>query len=185
MAELNQKFNFNEELSSAEKEFSIGGGDKFKFKEGDNRLRVLSPGKPLATHRISQKEFHTCYGQDSGCPYHEQTSPQPSVKFVMWVIDRADGLVKLAFMPYTIMKALRDLQNNPDYEFDTLPMPYDITVHATKAGTKDVEYSVVPARKNEPLTTDEEASFLNKKSVDEVIESMMLKEQKPSPEIEE
>lgn len=173
---MSEKYSFEEELSVAEKQYGIGGGDIFKFKEGDNKFRVLSAGKPIATHRISQKEYHTCYGQDEGCPYHEEDNANPSVKFVMWIIDRADGKVKLAFMPHTIVKALRDLQNNPDYQFDAVPMPYDITVKATKAGTKEVEYSVVPARTNSELTVDEQRAFEDKKTVDEVIEGMKQKE---------
>jgi hypothetical protein len=182
---MNEKYSFADELSVAEKEYSIGGGETFKFREGDNKLRVLSPGKPIATHRISPKEYHTCFGVEQGCQYHEETSPKPGVKFLMWIVDRVDGKVKLAFMPYTIMKALRDLQNNPDYEFDNLPMPYDITVKATKAGTKEVEYSVVPARKNEALTVDEQRAFADQKSVDDVIERMKAKEQNPSIDPEE
>ena len=176
---MSDKYSFADELSVAEKQYAIGGNDQFKFVEGDNRLRVLSPGKPIATHRgfANPKEFHTCYGVENGCPYHgENEAPRTSVHFVMWILDRTDSKVKLAYMPYTIMKALRDLQNNPDYEFDNLPMPYDITVKATKAGTKEVEYSVVPARKNEPLTVEEQSAFMDKKTVDEVIEGMYAKE---------
>jgi hypothetical protein len=177
---MSEKYSFADELAVAEKEFQIGGGDTFKFVDGDNKIRVLSPGKPVATHRISPKEYHTCVGMEHGCRYHEESSPKPGVKFVMWILDRKDGKVKLAFMPYTIMKALRDLQNNPDYEFDGPPMPYDITVKATKAGTKEVEYSVVPARSNTPLTADEVQMFADQKSVDDVIERMKAKEQSPA-----
>ena len=40
--------NFGADLQAAEKEFNIGkGSDKFKFKEGENRVRVLSASAPL------------------------------------------------------------------------------------------------------------------------------------------
>src|ERR1700679_3091019 len=119
---MNEKYSFADELSVAEKEHNLGKGDILKFQEGDNRIRVMSPGKPLATHRISQKEFHTCYGADKGCPYHgENEPPRTDVKFVTWVIDRRDKKIKLAFLPYTIMKNLAMLQNAPDYQFDQPP----------------------------------------------------------------
>ena len=31
-------------------------------------------------------------------------------------------------MPHTIYKQIEGLQTNPDYAFDAVPMPYDITV---------------------------------------------------------
>jgi hypothetical protein len=172
-----ENYNFEDELKAAEKAFNIGKGDTFKFQEGDNRIRVLSPGKPVATHRISQKEYHTCYGEDKGCPFHGDNEKQTSVKFLMWIIDRRDGKVKLAFMPYTIMKNLVTLQNDPDYRFSAPPLPYDITVNAQKAGTKEVTYTVLP-KKEEPLTVDEEREFADQKPVDEVIERLKKKEMK-------
>jgi hypothetical protein len=55
------------------------------------------------------------------------------------VIDRTDGKFKLFFMPNTIYKQIEALQENPDYEFTDVPMPYDITINAKGAGSKDVE----------------------------------------------
>jgi len=41
-------YDFNAALNEAEKEFNIGkGDDKFKFKEGENRIRILSEFAPL------------------------------------------------------------------------------------------------------------------------------------------
>lgn len=177
---MSEKYNFGQELEQAEKQFDIGAKDTFKFKEGENRIRVLSPGKPLATHRVSAKEFHTCYGADNGCPYHTEENERPNVKFVMWVLDRSDGKVKLAYMPYTIMKYLRDFQNNPEYEFFDLPMPYDVIIKATKAGTKDVDYSVIAARSNVELGKEELEEYGKKKDVADLIESWKAKERLPS-----
>jgi hypothetical protein len=174
-------YNFGDEMRDAEKTYNLGKGDTFKFQEGDNRIRVLSPGKPIATHRISQKEYHTCYGAENGCPYHTDGVPDPNVKFVMWVIDRKDKKIKLAFMPYTIIKNLTMLQNDPDYQFNGLPMPYDINVNANKAGTKEVTYTVLP-KKEEALTSDELAEFEKQKPIDDVIERLKSKESKGEDE---
>jgi len=177
-------YNFEAEMKEAEKNFGIGKGDTFKFAEGDNRVRVMSPAKPLATHRISQKEFHTCYGAENGCKYHgDNEAPRTDVKFVMWVIDRKDGKVKLAFFPYTIMKNLATLQNDADYKFDELPMPYDITINANKAGTKEVTYTVL-AKKETPLTAEEVAEWSTQKPIEDMIERLKSKESKGEDEEE-
>jgi hypothetical protein len=55
-------------------------------------------------------------------------------------------------------------------------MPYDITIMAKGAGTKDVEYTVVGARQNTPLTDDEAKAFEGKPSIDEVIEKLREKQ---------
>lgn len=180
------KYNFGDEMRSAEKTYEMGRDDRFKFEEGDNRVRILSPGKALATHRLGGSKFITCYGKDEGCPYHGAGAPvdkegneqKPSVKFLMWVIDRKDGKVKLAFMPYTIVKLLAALQGNPDYSFDELPMPYDVTVNAQKAGTKEVTYAVLPSPKPVALTPQEDEEFAKKRPIEDVIERMQNKAKK-------
>lgn len=183
-------YNFNEEMQQAEKKYDMGRDDRFKFEEGENRIRVLSPGKPVATHRLGGNRFATCYGMDEGCPYHGEGAPKdkdgneqkPSVKFVMWVIDRRDSKVKLAFMPYTIVKALGALQNSEDYAFDDIPMPYDIAVSAQNAGKKEVNYTILPSPKLVPLTPQEEEELGKKRPVEDVVERMKNKAQKADKE---
>jgi hypothetical protein len=46
-----EKYSLGDELSQAEKDYSIGGNDKFKFEEGDNSSAPLS-GKAGVMHRI-------------------------------------------------------------------------------------------------------------------------------------
>lgn len=74
-------------------------------------------------------------------------------------IDRKDGKIKPFFMPNTIYKDIEKFQRDPEYVFDEVPMPYDVTIHAVGAGTKDVEYTTVAARTNTPLTPAELALF--------------------------
>lgn len=180
------KYNFSSDLQDAEKRFEMGRGDRFKFEEGPNRFRVLSPGKPVATHRISGKEYHTCYGKENGCPFHgegavrdkEGNEIRPSVKFAMWVLDRKDDRIKLAFMPYTIVKGLAALQNDPDYTFEDLPMAYDVTVNATNAGKKEVSYTLLPSPKIVPLTEEELDQLSRQRPIDDVVEKLKSKAQK-------
>lgn len=137
----------------AEREGHIVSGDRFKFKEGPNRIRVLSV--PLA---------HP--GEYNG---------SPNFKWLCYVLDRADGQIKTFFMPHRIYKDIEALQETDDYAFDEVPMPYDIQVTAVGAGTKEVKYTVIPARKNVPLTAAEITALDAKKPIEEVQAAMRLK----------
>ena len=137
---------FGAAIKNAEKEGLVSGGDTFKFKEGQNRIRLLSECLP---HR----------GAYQG---------KPNFKWLCYVIDRADGMVKVFFMPHTIYKQIAVLQKSDDYGFDDVPMPYDITVNAKGAGTKEVEYTLTAARKNTEVTPAEMDAYGKKKPLDEL-----------------
>lgn len=147
------KYDFGAGIKTAEKEGYVSGGDTFKFKEGANRFRLVSECLP---HRGSYKGT-------------------PNFKWLCYVIDRADGAVKIFFMPHTIYKSIAELQKSDDYGFDEVPMPYDLTVNAVRAGTKEVEYTVVPARKNTELTLDEQVKVGSKKPLAEVQDAILAK----------
>jgi hypothetical protein len=126
-------FDFAAARKAAEEQGLLGGGGFFKFQEGDNRIRLMSECLPHTSTFDGKKNF----------------------KWLCYVIDRRDGEIKAFFMPHKVYKAIDALQLNPDYAFSDIPMPYDVTIHAKKAGTKDVEYTMIPARKETPLTADE------------------------------
>jgi hypothetical protein len=63
-------------------------------------------------------------------------------------------------MPATFYDQIEALQTNPEYAFDEVPMPYEITLNAKGAGSKEVVYTVTPARANTSLTDDEKAAIL-------------------------
>jgi hypothetical protein len=148
------KFNASDTMKRAEEDFGLGKGQYFKVKEGANKIRLLSP----------------CI------PYQSEFKGQTNVKFLCWIIDRVDGQIKLYFMPTTILNAIGGLQMSDDFGFEDVPMPYDITIMAKGAGTKEVEYTVVGARQNTPLTEQEQGEFNNKPSIDEVIEKLKEKQ---------
>jgi hypothetical protein len=131
------KYSFNDTIKQAEKDYGLGKGEYFKVQEGANKLKVLSACLP------HQSEF----------------KGTPTFKFVCWIIDRRDGKVKLYFMPTTIMNAIGSLQLSDDYAFDEVPMPYDITIMAKNAGTKEVDYTVLPSPATKGLTESEQAEF--------------------------
>jgi len=129
------KVNFAASREKAEKEGLLGKGDYLKLQEGDNRIRLMSE-----------------------CLEHPgEYQGKPTFKWLCYVLDRRDGRIKPFFMAHTIYKQIEALQVNEDYKFDEVPMPYDITMNAKGAGTKEVVYTVVPARANTPLTPAERA----------------------------
>lgn len=149
------KADFAATRKQAEDAGMLGGGDYYKYKEGDNRIRLMS----------------NCL------PHNGEYQGRPNFKWLCYVLDRRDGKVKLHFMPHKIYKAIEALQSNPDYEFGEVPMPYDLTIHAKAAGTKEVEYSLIPARKETPLTDDEESDLDQQKPLEE-LQRVLLEKQK-------
>ena len=145
------KFNISEYRQKAEKQYGLESGAYLKVKEGANKVRLLS--ETLA---------HQSYYKGNR-----------GVKFVCWVLDYVDNKVKLYFMPFTILKAIESLQLSEDYGFAEVPMPYDVTINAKNAGTKEVDYQVVPARNNTPISQEVLADFAKKASLMEVVEKLI------------
>jgi hypothetical protein len=138
---------FAETVTKAEAEFNLGkGGGKFKLKEGDNRVRIMSDCAPIQ---------NTYNGKSS-------------VKFLTFVWDYAAKQLKLAFFPHTIAKKIADLEINDDFKFSSFPMPYDLEIRAKNAGTIDVEYTVLPARKDSPVPPEALEALAKEKPVTEV-----------------
>lgn len=137
---------FGARMKDAEKAGLLSSGDYLKLKEGANRLRLLSE-----------------------CLAHEgEYQGKKNFKWLCLVLDRADGKVKPFFMPHTIYKQIVALQRSDDYAFDGVPMPYDLTVNADGAGTKEVKYTLMPARKESALTAAENQQLLEHKPIGDV-----------------
>lgn len=137
---------FGARMKEAEKQGLLSSGDYLKLKEGANRFRLVSE-----------------------CLAHEgEYQGKKNFKWLCLVIDRADGKVKPFFMPHTIYKQIVALQRSDDYAFDGVPMPYDLTINADGAGTKEVKYALMPARKESPLTQAEHEAITAHKTVQDV-----------------
>lgn len=143
---MNTKVNFQANYQEAEKKYNLGKGEYFKVAEGQNKIRLISECLPHESFYKGQRTF----------------------KWLSQIIDRKDGKVKPYFMPTTIYKQIEALQLSEDYKFDEVPMPYDITIIAKGAGTKEVEYSVQPARNNSPLTDEDTKAIADAPSVQEL-----------------
>ena len=154
------EFDFSATQAVAEKEYNLGKGEYFKPQEGANRVRLVSVCLPHESSFKGQKNF----------------------KWLCQILDRKDGKVKPYFMPHTIYGFIRDLQLDPDYAFKEIPMPFDITINATGAGTKEVKYSLTPARENKPLTTEEQNLVTESPTVQELQKRVLESESKKEDE---
>jgi hypothetical protein len=169
-------FNMQTIMEEAERE---GGGssktsDWFKIKDGSNRLRLLSVLVPYASHY----NFGACLGKEK-CPIcKEDSDSRPSIKFLANVLDYVDGEIKIAQFPYTIAKAVQDYQNDPDYAFDSAPMPYDITIKAEGAGTKEVKYTVIASPKTSEVPMEIMAKLEKRSTPEHVKEALKRRKEK-------
>lgn len=81
-------------------------------------------------------------------------------KYVIHVLDRADGKVKLLDRGPKIFKELKALVLNPEYG-DL--RQYDITITVTGDDWHEIDYAVTPARSNTPLSPEEIQLYESKK----------------------
>jgi hypothetical protein len=145
-------------LKQAEEQGLVGKGDYLKLREGDNKLRLMSECLPHANEFQGQRNF----------------------KWLCYVLDRKDGKVKPFFMAHTIYKQIVALQTNEEYAFDDVPMPYDLTINAIGAGTKEVKYTLMPARKNTPVSEAEKKQLAEQKPLKELQAKLKEKQSKPA-----
>lgn len=124
-----------DQMAAAGKKYGLGGGgDFFKFeKSGDYRIRVLTPMFELATHFFGKGvPGQICYGDESGCPFHHQDEKSPQVRFICYVLDRTDGKVKMAELPWSVVSVIADYEQDEDWKFESYPMPYDLKIKFDK-----------------------------------------------------
>lgn len=147
----------------------------WKPAEGSNRIRIIDT--PILN--VSRYKFGACYEGAEYCK-KENLGPNDSLqhKWLTWIIDRADGKQKLYNMPFSVTKMITALKTDEEYTFKQFPMPYDITLNVKGAGTKEVEYSVVPSRKEIDLTPDELEAWGKQTPIEDIIEALKDKSRK-------
>lgn len=162
-------------MEQAKTEHGVGGStDYLQFdKSGEYRIRQLTAAYPMASHFFGPGvKAKVCYGADKGCPYHGDGAPidektgeekKASVKFVCYVLDRRDGKIKLAELPFAVIKVVTDLQEDPDYAFEDFPCPYDLKITFNKeTKAPNDKYKTLPAPKIEPITAEEASALAEK-----------------------
>jgi hypothetical protein len=131
----------------------------FNIVEGDNRFQVLTHCVPMAQRWTGKKYEPAEIGEEGA-----------SIKGVCWVLQ--DDILKLAKLPYTVVKSIRAFQNDEETSFDAFPMPYAINVKAKGAGTKEVEYTVIPSRKETEVTKEVLDELAKKPSPEDMVEKI-------------
>ena len=104
---------------------------------------------------------------------------KPQFAYVVNVIDRADGKLKLMDLKLTVYKQLIEYSRDPDYGSPADPdNGYDITIKKEKTGplAQNVKYSVMPSRSTVPLTDGERALELY--NLDAIYKKPTYEEQK-------
>jgi len=116
------------------KDNNIGADNNYwRPMPGENRVRILSEFEAHGKHFIQEdNKSYECIGVDNGCVYC-MAGLKPKPEFLMWVLDRKDGVVKLGQVGYSVVKAIGQLSRSEDWGFDELP-EYDLVV--TREGEK-------------------------------------------------
>ena len=133
------------------KEYVKSSGEFMTLKQGENKIRVVSEFEQF------QAEFQ---GKLKG-------------RFMGYVIDRTDGRIKQLTVGPQIFGAIGELSLSSEYGFDGLP-PYDVIIKKTGDGI-DTEYTVIPARQNTELTSEEKAQLETSRPIIEIVENMQKK----------
>lgn len=145
-------------MSFKDVEVSAGNGDFFRPVDGANKVRVVSdPLHVWVSFNRTDKSVKKFCTVESANEFNKtaQKEEQAKKRWCVWLIDRADGKIKIGEFGAAIVSQLKTMEHNPDYAYDGL-CPYDITITKSGAGL-DTEYSVVAARQNTALTAEEQA----------------------------
>jgi hypothetical protein len=149
-----------------------GGNDFWKPSEGANKIRILCEPQLLAR----RFQYGICYQgawycQKENIPEGERLT----IRYLTWIIDRADGNFYLYEMPWKVIQQLAQIQKDEagqGFAFEEFPMPYDCSLHVQNAGKKEAVYTLTPDRKDTPLTQQEKDTLEDCTAPADIIEKM-------------
>lgn len=157
------------------------GNPFFACEDGDNAVRIVSEPFKRVTHYVeAEKRSYRCTAKDMGMCGHCSEENKPKKKYVCYIIDRADGIIKIAEFGMSIMGALDKFRVTKDYEFETVPA-YDIIITKTGKGRDNTKYTVVAARSNTALTPDELKAIEELRPIADVIAAIENKQNSAEP----
>jgi hypothetical protein len=137
--------------------------DYFNIVEGANKFVLLTHLPPLAqVFDPTTKKYRPAVEGDTNV----------SIKGVGWVLQ--DDTIKLAKLPYTVVKAIVALSEDSDWNFK-FPFLHPITVTAKNAGSKEVEYTVQPSPKQIEIPEQILEELKKKPTPEEMIEKIKEK----------
>lgn len=130
----------------------------FNIQEGKQQFVLLTHAEPLTqVWDNAKKQYRTAVEGDKNV----------SIKGVCWVLQ--DGKVKQAKLPYTILKQIRAIQQDPEWDFK-FPFAHLLTLTAVGAGTKEVEYTLNPSPKEVEIPQDILDELAKKPSPADIVE---------------
>lgn len=130
----------------------------FNIEEGSQSFILLTHLAPLA-QVFDGKKYRPAEEGERGA----------SIKGVGWVLQ--DGNIKQAKLPYTIVKSIRALQQDPEWEFE-IPFRHTLTLNAKNAGTKEVEYTLTPSPKIANIPEEILDELKKKQTPEEIVEKI-------------
>lgn len=134
--------------------------DYFNIEEGSQQFYLLSHFAPLSQiWDNATKKYRPAVEGDKN----------PSIKGVCWVLQ--DGLIKQAKMPYTIVKHVKALREDSEWEFE-LPFPHLLTLTAKGAGSKEVEYTLTPSPRKTEFSKEILDELAKKPSPEDIVEKI-------------
>lgn len=143
--------------------------DYFTVVEGANRFVLLSHCAPLPQVFVpSTGKYRIAEEGDKGV----------SIKGVCWILQ--DDVIKQAKLPYVIVKQIRALADDPEWDFQ-IPFPHVLTLNAKNAGTKEVEYTLNPSPRKVEIPTAILDELKKKPTPEEIIEKIKGKVSQGNP----
>lgn len=137
-------------------------GGWFKFLEGKNKIRILVEPETI----YEDYKLGICY---TDCRF------KGSIKYLAYIWDYADSTIKLMKIPYSIFNWIAEQEEDEDWNFTGFPMPYDITISAKDAGTKEVKYSTTPSPNRKGMSEEILADLKSRKPIADIITGLKKK----------
>lgn len=161
--------------------------DFYKLVNGHNKMRILTEFvKVIAMNEgkqykgiftgtdIEERAWVEAGGKSKDGKFIRRTS----FKAWAWAIVRSveGDEIKIVQFGNSVIKQLFALKNDTEYGFTDFPIPYDIDINTTGAGTLEANYTVVPARQNTEVTNDEMAKLNKKKTIEDIVGAILDKQ---------
>lgn len=167
MSNLDRIVSEMEKNSSQESDF-------FKFPVGDTKIRILT-------------DFHQTFSLYEGeypnskyvrmLPRYVEPAQGTNIKVSAWawaIVRGKPDTLKIVQFPFSLMKALGGLKSDPEWEFDTFPMPYDITIGNTGEG--GARYSLRGSPKRTEIAESTLDELGKRKTCEEIARKIMEKQ---------
>lgn len=141
------------------------GSDFFKFPTGDTKIRIM-------TEMVQVKQIVEGVYPDTKLlgmvQEGQKLTADQKIKVSGWAWCNVEGEgLKIITFPYSLIKQIGALKQMPDYSWEDMPMPYEITVKNTGKGGD--RYSITPARENTEVDSDVVADLESKTTIEEIV----------------